>query len=217
MNFLQKKSLTIFFVLLCTIANAQVKTVKLDVSLLRLKAPDTCRTEFITTGGSFIVEVYRHWAPLAADRFYQLVKSGYYNNCLVFRVVKNNLVQFGISPDKTKNIFWQKHYLKDEPVVASNTDSTLCFARGGPDTRKTSVFINLKNNPTYDTVDISGVKGFVPFGKVIQGMEVVRNLNAEYGNDPMQFVDSVYFKGNAHLLNKFPNLALISEARLISK
>lgn len=188
---------------------------KLDANLLKLKAPETFKTEFITTKGNFIIEVYRNWAPLAADRFFQLVKTGYYNNCLVFRAVKNNLVQFGISPDKTKNIFWQKHYLKDEPVVASNTDSTICFARGGPNTRKTSVFINLKNNPTYDTATIGGVKGFVPFGKIISGYEIVKALNNEYGNDPMQFVDSVYFKGNPHLLKKFPNLDLIKEARVL--
>lgn len=188
---------------------------KLDAALLKLKSPETFKTEFVTTAGNFTIEVYRSWAPVAADRFYQLVKTGYYNNCLVFRAVKNNLVQFGVSPDKTKNIFWQKHYLQDEPVIASNTDSTICFARGGPGTRKTSVFINLKNNPTYDTANISGVKGFVPFGKVISGMDVVRMLNSEYGNEPMQSVDSVYFKGNQHLLKKYPNLDLIKEARLL--
>ncbi|RTL60303.1 MAG: peptidylprolyl isomerase [Sphingobacteriales bacterium] len=188
---------------------------KLDAALLKLKAPETFKAEFITSAGNFTIEVYRSWAPVAADRFYQLIKTGYYNNCLVFRAVKNNLVQFGVSPDKIKNIFWQKHYLQDEPVVTSNTDSTICFARGGPATRKTSVFINLKNNPTYDTATISGVKGFVPFGKVISGMDVVRKLNNEYGNDPMQYVDSVYFKGNMYLLKKYPNLDLIKEARVI--
>ncbi|MGE5106174.1 MAG: peptidylprolyl isomerase [Sphingobacteriales bacterium] len=188
---------------------------KLDASLFKIKAPETFKTEFITSAGNFTVEIYRSWAPLAADRFYQLIKTGYYNNCLVFRAVKNNLVQFGVSPDKTKNIFWQKHYLKDEPVIASNTDSTICFARGGPNTRKTSVFINMKNNLHYDTIDISGVKGFVPFGRVITGMDIVRQLNSEYGNEPMQFVDSVYFKGNGHLLKKFPKLDLIKEARLL--
>lgn len=189
---------------------------KLDAVLLKTKAPDTFKTVFISSSGNFTIEVYRSWAPLAADRFYQLVKTGYYNNCLVFRAVKNNLVQFGVSPDKTKNIFWQKHYLKDEPVLASNTDSTICFARGGPGTRKTSVFINLKNNVHYDTLNISGIIGFVPFGKVIVGMGIVRQLFSDYGNEPMQFVDSVYFKGNRHLLKKFPNLELIKEARLLT-
>ncbi|HET9055686.1 MAG TPA: peptidylprolyl isomerase [Chitinophagaceae bacterium] len=189
---------------------------KLDITLLKTKAPDTFKAAFISSAGNFTIEVYRNWAPLAADRFYQLVKTGYYNNCLVFRSIKNNLVQFGVSPDKTKNIFWQKHYLHDEPVKASNTDSTICFARGGPGTRKTSVFINLKNNTHYDTLTISGVIGFVPFGKVITGMDVVKQLFSEYGNDPLPFVDSVYFKGNEHLLKKFPRLDLIKEAKLLN-
>lgn len=188
--------------------------IKLDAALLKIKAPETFKAEFITSAGSFTIEVYRAWAPLAADRFYQLVRTGYYNNCLVFRAVKNNLVQFGVSPNKTKNIFWQKHYLKDEPIIAANADSTICFARGGPGTRKTSVFINLKNNYHYDTIDISGVKGFVPFGKVAAGMDIVRKLNSEYGNEPMQFIDSVYFKGNEHLLRKFPKLEKIKEVRI---
>ena len=209
-KFLFNILLSLFFSI---IINAQVK---LDASLLKVNAPETFKAEFVTSVGNFTVEVYRSWAPIAADRFYQLVKTGYYNNCLVFRAVKNNLVQFGVSPDKTKNIFWQKHYLKDEPVIASNTDSTICFARGAPDTRKTSVFINLKNNLPYDSVDISGVKGFVPFGKVINGMDIVQQLNSDYGNEPMQFVDSVYFKGNNHLIQKFPKLDIIKEARFIT-
>ncbi|MBI2730090.1 MAG: peptidylprolyl isomerase [Sphingobacteriales bacterium] len=208
------KNIFILLALLITISQLSIAQPKLDAALLKAKAPETFKAEFETSAGDFTIEVYRNWAPIAADRFYQLVKTGYYNNCLVFRAVKNNLVQFGVSPDKIKNIFWQKHYLPDEPVKASNTDSTVCFARGGPDTRKTSVFINLKNNPAYDTVDISGVKGFVPFGKVIGGMDIVRKLNSEYGNDPMQFVDSVYFKGNGHLLKKFPALDIIKQVIL---
>lgn len=204
-------SLIISILVLPAFVNAQLK---LDAGLLKQKAPDTCRAEFTTSAGNFTIECYRKWAPLAVDRFYQLVKSGYYNNCLVFRAVKNTLVQFGVSPDKTKNIFWQKYYLQDEPVMASNTDSTICFARGGPNTRKTSVFINLKNNMHYDTLEFSGVKGFVPFGKVIAGYDVLKNMNSEYANEPMQYVDSVYFKGNDHLLKKIPKLELIKEARI---
>jgi peptidyl-prolyl cis-trans isomerase A (cyclophilin A) len=205
----------IYLLLIFLLSISSLAQIKLDAALLKTKAPDTFKTVFNSSAGNFIIEVYRNWGPLAADRFYQLVKTGYFNNCLVFRAVKNNLVQFGVSPEKTKNIFWQKHYLKDEPVAASNTDSTICFARGGPGTRKTSVFINLKNNLHYDTLDISGIKGFVPFGKVIMGMDIIRALFSEYGNEPMQFVDSVYFKGNNHLLSKFPKLDVINGARII--
>ncbi|MBK8089846.1 MAG: peptidylprolyl isomerase [Chitinophagaceae bacterium] len=182
------------------IGNAQV--IKTDASVLKIKAPDTFKAEFVTTKGNFTVEVYRNWSPLGADRFYQLIKTGYYNNTIVFRVVKDYLVQFGVSEDRPKNIFWQGKNLKDEPVVGSNTDSTICFSRGAPNTRKTSVFINLRNNLTYDTLNAAGVKGFVPFAKVISGMDIVRLFFSDYGNETMKFADSVYFKGNAYLKKK---------------
>jgi len=190
---------------------------KTDISVLKLKAPETFRAEFVTTKGDFTVEVYRNWSPLGADRFYQLIKTGYYNNTLIFRVVKDYLVQFGVSEDKAKNIFWQGKNLKDEPIVGSNTDSTLCFSRGAPNTRKTSVFINLRNNLTYDTLNAAGVKGFVPFAKVISGMDAVRQFFSDYGNETMKFADSVYFKGNAYLKKKFPELDLIKEARILKE
>ena len=197
------------------IGNAQV--IKTDASVLKLKAPDTFKAEFETTRGNFTVEVYRNWSPLGADRFYQLIKTGYYNNTIVFRVVKDYLVQFGVSEDRPKNIFWQGKNLKDEPVVGSNTDSTICFSRGAPNTRKTSVFINLRNNLTYDTLNAAGVKGFVPFAKVISGMDIVRLFFSDYGNETMKFADSVYFKGNAYLKKKFPELDMIKEAKILKE
>lgn len=199
--------------LICFTSTAQVA--KTDLSVLKLKAPDSFRAEFVTTKGNFIVEVYRNWSPLGADRFYQLIKTGYYNNTLIFRVVKDYLVQFGVSEDKAKNIFWQGKNLKDEPVIGSNTDSTICFSRGASNTRKTSVFINLRNNLSYDTLNAAGVQGFVPFAKVLTGMDVVRLFYSDYGNETMKFADSVYFKGNAYLKKKFPELDMIKEARLI--
>jgi peptidyl-prolyl cis-trans isomerase A (cyclophilin A) len=119
-------------------AQADAQVLKTDANLLKLKAPETFKAEFVTSKGNFTVEVYRSWSPLGADRFYQLIRSGYYNNTVIFRVVKDFLVQFGVSEDKQKNIFWQGKNLKDEPVVGSNTDSTICFSRGAPNTRKTS-------------------------------------------------------------------------------
>lgn len=205
--------LFIFTSLLHLQINAQL--LKTDATLLKLKAPETFKAEFITSKGNFTVEVYRNWSPLGADRFYQLIRSGYYNNTVVFRVVKDYLVQFGVNEDKQKNIFWQGKNLKDEPVVGSNTDSTLCFSRGAPQTRKASVFINLRNNLSYDTMEAAGVKGFVPFAKVTSGMDVVRQFFSGYGNEPMRAADSVYFKGNAYLLKRFPGLDIIKEARVL--
>ena len=209
------KYLTIVLAFVLTLSKINAQVIKTDVSVLKLKAPKTFKAEFITTRGNFTVEVYRSWSPLGADRFYQLIRTGYYNNTVIFRVVKDYLVQFGVSEEKSKNIFWQGKNLKDEPVIGSNTDSTICFSRGAPNTRKTSVFINLRNNLTYDTLSSAGVKGFVPFAKVIIGMDVVKQFFSEYGNNTMKAADSVYFKGNAYLLKRFPGLDLIKEARII--
>jgi peptidyl-prolyl cis-trans isomerase A (cyclophilin A) len=207
-------SCAIIFLLFALQMKAQL--VKTDPSILKLKAPSVFKAEFTTTKGNFSVEVYRNWSPLGADRFYQLIKSGYYNNTIIFRSVKDYLVQFGVSEDKQKNIFWQGKNLKDEPVVGSNTDSTICFSRGAPNTRKTSIFINLRNNLSYDTLNASGVKGFVPFAKVISGMDVVRNFFSDYGNNTMKAADTIYFKGNTWMMKRFPGLDIIKEAKIIN-
>ena len=210
-----KLILFLFLPFTALLQNVYAQILKTDASVLKLKAPDSFKAEFVTNKGNFIVEVYRNWSPLGADRFYQLINTGYYNNTILFRVVKDYLVQFGVSENKAKNIFWQGKNLKDEPVVGSNTDSTICFSRGAPNTRKTSVFINLRNNLTYDTLNASGVKGFVPFAKVITGMDVVRRFFSGYGNETMKYADSVYFKGNSYLQNKFPELDMIIETKII--
>ncbi len=206
-------------VLLCFFVQLQLSAqiLKTDALILKLKAPESFKAQFITTKGNFTIEVYRNWSPLAADRFYQLIRSGYYNRTIIFRVVKDYLVQFGVSEDKPKNIFWQGKNIKDEPVVGSNTDSTVCFSRGAPNTRKTSIFINLRNNLSYDTLTSAGVKGFVPFAKVIKGMEVVRSFFSDYGNTTMKSADTIYFKGNAWMMKRFPGLDLIQEAKLLKE
>ncbi len=205
----------LFTAFLFYVFTADAQLLKTDAAVLKLKAPDTFQAEFITTKGNFTVEVYRSWSPLGADRFYQLIRTGYYNNNLIFRVIKDYLVQFGVSEDKKKNLFWQGKNLKDEPVIGSNTDSTLCFSRGAPNTRKTSIFINLRNNLSYDTLQSAGIKGFVPFAKVIAGMDVVKQFFSGYGNDPMKHADSVYFKGNSYLLKKYPDLDKILEVKIL--
>ncbi len=210
------KTIKLLLSLLLTATGTNAQQLKTDASILKLKAPETFKAEFITTKGNFTVEVYRNWSPLGADRFYQLIRTGYYNNTIIFRVVKDYLVQFGVSEDMQKNIFWQGKNLKDEPVVASNTDSTLCFSRGAPNTRKTSVFINLRNNLTYDTLTAAGVKGFVPFAKIISGMDIVRQFFSEYGNDTMKAADTIYFKGNAWMQKRFPGLDMIKEAKILT-
>lgn len=206
-------TVTILFSCLLTTSlfSQQLKT---DANLLKLKCPDTARVEFITTKGNFTVEVYRKWSPLGADRFYQLVRSGYYNNTILFRVVKDYLVQFGVNEDKQKNLFWQGKNLKDEPVVGSNTEGTLCFSRGAANTRKTSIFINLRDNLTYDTMTVAGVTGFVPFARITSGLEVAKSFFSDYGNETLKSADTIYFKGNAWMQKKFPGLDMIREVKL---
>jgi len=210
-----KRGIVLVAVIMILANSSQAQLVKTNANLLKLKCPDTARAEFITTKGNFTVDIYRQWSPLGADRFYQLIKSGYYNNTILFRVVKDYLVQFGVSEDKTKNIFWQSKNLKDEPVVGSNTEGTLCFSRGAPNTRKTSIFINLRDNLTYDTMTVAGVKGFVPFARITSGMEVAKSFFSDYGNDTMKSADTIYFKGNAWMNKKFPGLDMIKEVKII--
>jgi cyclophilin family peptidyl-prolyl cis-trans isomerase len=202
-------------ILLFPVTRSNAQVLKTDPSLLKLKCPDTARVEFVTTKGNFTVEVYRKWSPLGANRFYQLVRSGYYNNNIIFRVVEDYLAQFGVSEDKQKNIFWQGKNLKDEPVIGSNTAGTLCFSRGAPGTRKTSIFINLRDNLSYDTMTVAGIKGFVPFAKIISGMEIAKSFFSDYGNDTMKSADTIYFKGNAWMNKKFPGLDIIKEAKIV--
>lgn len=209
------RKLTLLIAIIIIGATSHAQVIKTDANLLKLKCPDTARAEFITTKGIFTVEIYRQWSPLGADRFYQLIKSGYYNNTILFRVVKDYLVQFGVSEDKPKNIFWQSRNLKDEPVAGSNTEGTLSYSRGNPNTRKTSVFINLRDNTTYDTITIAGVKGFVPFAKIVSGLDIAKSFFSDYGNDTLKSADTIYFKGNAWMNKKFPGLDMIKEVRIV--
>ena len=185
-----------------------------SIAVFKLKAPETFKANFHTTQGDFIIEVYREWSPLAADRLYQLLKTGYYNNNIAFRATPK-YVQFGITDFKSLNFFWDRHNIADEPVLQSNLDSTISFATGGVNNRSAQIFINMQNNQRLDTIGFNGVKGFPPVGKVISGMEVLRKFNPQYG-DAIAFhhQDSVYKKGNAYLIKNFPGLDMIIHASI---
>src|SRR5207344_2029111 len=142
---------------------------------LREQAPATFKVRFDTTKGPFVVEVTRAWAPKGADRFYNLVKNGFYDNVRFFRVISGFMVQFGINGDPKISAPWREAKIKDDPVVQSNRRGYITFAMAGPNTRTSQVFINFGENGSLDS------QGFPPFGRVIQGMEVVDKLNAEYG------------------------------------
>ncbi len=176
---------------------------------LKAKAPDNYKVLFTTTKGEFTVEVHRDWAPLGADRFYNLVKNGYYTDASFFRVIPNFMVQFGMSAKPAIGQVWEKANIKDDPVKEMNKRGYLTFATAGPNTRTTQIFINLKDNAFLDTM------GFAAFGEVTQGMDVVDKLYSGYG-DPPRGPDQgrIATEGKAYLDKNFPMLDSIKTAKI---
>ena len=172
---------------------------------LRDKAPETYQASFDTSAGTFVIEVHRAWAPLGADRFYNLVKRGFFTNARFFRVVPNFMVQFGMNGDPVVTKAWLYATLKDEPVKESNKKGYVTFAKTSePNSRGTQVFINFKDNAFLDS------QGFAPFGQVVSGMEVVEKINSESGERPNQ--GRIQEEGNAYLTKAFPKLDYIKKA-----
>jgi peptidyl-prolyl cis-trans isomerase A (cyclophilin A) len=179
------------------------------------QAPEKFRVKFSTTKGDYVVEVTRAWSPNGADRFYNLVKIGYFNDVAIFRAVKGFMYQFGIHGDPAVSAQWSEANIDDDRMSGvGNTPGRLCFAKtGAPNSRSTQMFVNLGDNRFLDS------QGFTPFGEVIQGMEVVNKINTEYGeNRPQDNVQGNFKKGgNAYLMKKFPNVDLIRSATLIEE
>jgi len=172
------------------------------------KAPDKYKVKFETSKGNFVVEVTRSWAPNGADRFYNLVKNGYYDGCRFFRVVADFMVQFGINGDPKLNSVWRAAQIKDDPVKQSNTRGYITFATAGPNSRTAQVFINFGDNSGLDR------QGFAPFGKVTEGMKVVGSIYSGYGESPNQ--GSIQMEGEAYLGKSFPKLDVIKSATIIT-
>lgn len=172
-------------------------------------APATFRANFETSAGVFVVEVTRAWAPRGADRFYNLVKYGYFDGTRFFRVVRNFMVQFGINGDPKLNAVWREANIPDDSVTQSNRRGFITFATSGPNSRTTQVFINFKDNAGLDG------QGFAPFGQVVTGMEVVDMLNGEYGEQPSQAQPQIQSGGNAFLAKNFPRLDYIKKATVM--
>lgn len=185
----------------------------LDPAKAGEQAPDTFQVRFTTTRGEFTVEVNRSWAPRGADRFYNLVKIGYFQDIAFFRAIEGFMVQFGIHGDPRVSSAWRSAQIQDDPVVESNTRGTITFATAGPHTRTTQFFINFRDNSPLDR------QGFASFGRVIEGMEVVDSLYKGYGEGaprgagPNQGL--IQQQGNAYLKSNFPKLDYIESARLL--
>lgn len=179
------------------------------------QAPAEFKAKFTTTKGDFVITVHRDWAPLGADRFYNLVRSGFFTNVSFYRVVPNFVVQFGAAPDPKVEAAWSKANIKDDLVKQSNTKGRVTFAMGGPATRTTQVFINLKDNSA--TLDKYPGAAFAPVGEVTEGMDIVSALYSGYGdmaeqggNGPSQAI--VTKQGKPYLDKNFPNLDSIKTA-----
>jgi peptidyl-prolyl cis-trans isomerase A (cyclophilin A) len=186
----------------------------LDPSRATERAPDRFRVRFETTRGPFVVEVTRAWAPRGADRFYNLVKAGYYDDVAFFRVIEGFMVQFGIHGDPSVNAAWRAARIPDDPVTQSNRRGTLTYAMAGPDTRTTQLFVNFKDNAFLDP------QGFPPFGRVVEGMAVVDSLYSGYGEGAPRGAGPdqgrAQAEGNAYLRGSFPRLDFVKTARLVT-
>jgi len=189
-----------------TAAAAQTKPSLSNPASLTEQAPPTYKVKFDMSAGEVVITVHRDWAPLGADRFYNLVKNGFFDGARFFRVVPGFMVQFGINGDPAIQRNWANANLKDDPAgKKSNERGTITFANRGPNTRTTQVFINYKSNAFLD-------KTFMPFGEVTTGMAVVDKINSQYGEEPEQ--NQIQANGNTYLNKAFPKLDFIKKATI---
>ncbi len=191
---------------------ARLRNPLLFASRFNETAPEIFQARLETTAGVFVIEVHRDWAPLGADRFYNLVKRGWYDGVRFHRVLEDFTAGFGIHDDPYVNRIWQNELLEDDPVTQSNTRGRVSFARSGANSRTTHVFVNSKDNSNLDD-------RFAPFGEVIEGMEVVDELYAGYGDGPPRG-EGVYQAralalGAEYFDAEFPELDRIERATIL--
>ena len=171
------------------------------------QAPDKFTVNLDTSKGPVSIEIYRHWGPIGADHFYQLVKSGFYDGARFFRIVPGFVVQFGIAGDPQATAKW-KTPIVDEPVLQHNVRGSVTYAKTQmPNSRTAQIFINLGNNT--ESLD---PQGFSPIGMVVKGMDIVDNLFSGYGQTPDQ--NLITQSGNAYLQGQFPMLDFIRKAAI---
>ena len=182
---------------------------------LTATAPDLFQARFETSKGDFVIQVHREWSPNGADRFYNLVANGFYDDVRFFRVISGFMAQFGIHGDPEVAAAWRGRNIPDDPVVQSNTRGFVSYAMGGPNTRTTQIFINFGDNSRLDAM------GFSPFGQVVEGMDVVDAIFAGYGegapsgSGPAQ--GQIQSRGNEYLSEDFPNLDFVRRATIGSE
>ncbi|MEX2531907.1 MAG: peptidylprolyl isomerase [Gemmatimonadota bacterium] len=177
-------------------------------------APDTFRVLFETTAGDFVVESVREWAPHGNDRFFNLVRAGFYDGVRFFRVVDGFVAQFGLNPDTDVIAAWRTATIPDDEVLESNVRGMISFAAGDPDTRTTQLFINLDDNSRLDDL------GFAPIARIVEGEEMLDEIYREYGEGaprgPGPSQAQINEEGEAYLEREFPLLDRILTARIVS-
>ncbi len=181
----------------------------LHPATLKAQAPAEYDAKFTTTKGDFVIHVTRAWAPLGADRFYNLVKHHFYDGAALFRVVSGFVVQFGLGPDPAVNKAWEDASIKDDPVKGSNKIGFITYAMAGPNTRTTQVFINLGDNSRLDSM------GFAAFGQVTSGMDVVQQFYSGYADAPTGKQGEITSGGKAFLEKNYPKLDIIKAAVIV--
>lgn len=183
-----------------------------DPATATQKAPDAFKARFTTTKGDFVLQVKREWSPAGADRFYNLVSSGFYDGVKFFRVVDGFMAQFGVHGSPDVSAKWARARIPDDPPKQSNKRGFVSFAMAGPGSRTTQIFINFADNSRLDGM------GFAPFAEVVSGMDVVDKLHKGYGegapagNGPSQ--GRIQTEGNAYLERDFPLLDAVKTARI---
>lgn len=176
----------------------------------KILVPDVFRVKFQTSQGDFVVEATKAWAPRGVDRFHELVQIRYFDEGRFFRVIPGFIAQFGVNKDYDVHDKWRKFFIVDDPPKEKNVRGTLAFAQSGPNTRATEIFINLGDNAKLDA------EGFVPFAKVVEGMDVADKFYAGYGElrpegkeiDPGRLEEGT----NAYLIPHFPKMDYIKRA-----
>jgi peptidyl-prolyl cis-trans isomerase A (cyclophilin A) len=196
---------------------AQDRQVLLDPSAPAFQeiAPDSFRVRFETTKGDIVLHVIRAWSPLGADRFYNLVLAGFFDDVAFFRVIPGFVAQFGMHGVPAVNEAWFGHTISDEPVVVPNERFTLTYAKAGPNTRTTQLFINYRDNS--ESLD---AQGFAPIGRVVEGTDVLLRLHGDYGDFPPAGngpdTQCIMQGGNRYLERSFDQLDYIRSATVVN-
>ncbi len=181
---------------------------------MNMMAPAEFRVRLVTSKGDVVLEMHRDWAPHGVDRFFNLVRNGFFDGARFFRVLEGFVAQFGIQGDPAVQAHWRSARIPDDPVVESNTRGRLTFATAGANTRTTQMFISYGDNSSLDA------QGFAPIGEVVEGMDLVDQLYSAYGEGAPRGAGPdqarIQAEGNAYLDRDFPRLDYIERAEIVS-